>query len=197
MLCLVLTRGYDVSGDPNILAEAITAGEQAVRLGGVPEALTNLAVALVNLYLLTGFFADLDTAVDLGRQAAADSTAAGQAINLSNLADTLQLRFAAGAPNNVLDEAVDVAAKAVAVAGLDDPGQVTYLANLGAAHLTGTKSPVTTTTWRQCWPPPDRRWTRPGRRTGLGPWPRPLWVWRYSPGTKPTAHRPTWTRRFF
>ncbi|WBB52447.1 hypothetical protein [Verrucosispora sp. WMMD573] len=136
VLCLVLTRGYDVSGDPNILAEAITAGEQAVRLGGGPEALTNLAVALVNRYLMTGFVADLDTAVDLGRQAAADSTAAGQAINLSNLADTLQLRFAAGAPSNVLDEAVDVAAKAVAVAGPDDPGQVTYLANLGAAHLT-------------------------------------------------------------
>jgi CHAT domain-containing protein len=96
--------------------------------------LSELLVALVTRFRLTGNLADLDEAIEVGRRAA-EATPDGdpdQAMVLSNLGGVLRMRFGQAGDLSDLDEAIEYGRRA-AEAMPDDPA---FLSNFGISLLT-------------------------------------------------------------
>src|SRR5207247_131779 len=83
----------------------------------------------------TGDRADLDAAIDAGRQAVAATPAdhPARAMHLSNLGLGLQVRFKRAGDRADLDAAIDAGRQAVTATPADHPARAMYLSDLGAA----------------------------------------------------------------
>jgi protein involved in temperature-dependent protein secretion len=103
-----------------------------------PQALADHAVTLLEETLRAGDGADLDAAIDAGRQAVAASPAdhPGQAGRLSNLGAALGTRFEQTGDRADLDAAIDLLRQAVAASPADHPGRAVMLYNLSNALQT-------------------------------------------------------------
>ena len=97
--------------------------------------LSNLGLALPARFERTGDLADLDAAIDVGRQAVAATPAdhPDRARYLSNLGGALRIRFERTGDLADLDAAIDAGRQAVAATPADHPDRATYLSNLGRA----------------------------------------------------------------
>jgi tetratricopeptide (TPR) repeat protein len=126
---------YSATGEPHLLAEAITRCRAAAVAAGTSAratCLNDLGLALLDRYERAGSIDDLQESVDVLRQAleASPDRAVGTAGILSNLGNALWNRHSHNPSGTDLDDALTAFAAAVARTGPRAPIAPTYLDNL-------------------------------------------------------------------
>ncbi|MFH9065689.1 hypothetical protein ACH4GM_31415 [Streptomyces coeruleorubidus] len=113
ILAVVLHKRFGVTGELQVLSEAVDRARESVRLGaslvaGQAQRLSNLGAMLSDLFTRTGEASVLDEAIDAHR-AAADVTAdddPGRAVRLANLGGVLGMAYEKFGDRNALRDAI-------------------------------------------------------------------------------------------
>lgn len=135
LLSVTLETRYETTGARRDLDDAITAADTAANGRGPNRAtyLNNLASALKTRFSATADPADLDRAIDVGRQAMLAAPHAGdRAQYASHLSAVLVSRFQFHGYTTDLTAAVEAARDAMAATEPDDPARPSREANLSA-----------------------------------------------------------------
>ncbi|MEU2775291.1 hypothetical protein ABZ646_20690 [Streptomyces sp. NPDC007162] len=131
-LCYMLTLRAQATGDTADLAQAIRVGQDAV--DAAPTGHPERPAALNDLSLAWGFV-DLDTAIDLAREAVElspdrDARDARKATRLANLAQQLWMRFESDRQHADIDEAVELLDQALGLLPRHHPKRTEVLHEL-------------------------------------------------------------------
>jgi len=133
---------YQRTWRPEVIDAAVTAFRDAVAVASadnpnVASYLSNLGIALLTRFELTGDAADLSTGINFAQQAVA-ATPPGhpdRAAYLSNLASSLFTQFNRAGDSADLNAAIDAARQAVGITLPDHPNRAAMLSNLASPLL--------------------------------------------------------------
>ncbi|MFF1737942.1 CHAT domain-containing protein [Streptomyces sp. NPDC058247] len=149
ILAVVLHNRFRVTGELQVLSEAVEHARESVRLGaslvaGQAQRLSNLGAMLSDWFTRTGEPSMLDEAIDAHR-AAADVTAdddPDRALRLANLGGVLAVAYEKFGDRNALRDAIAARRASVAATPEDSPHWPGYTANLAAALGDWCTNPV-------------------------------------------------------